>query len=180
MRWRRRHRRRAQGHRLAHDDSAADHIRRHWYTSSTDGILVGAVWFPSEAGKKCAAQINGYADGIGWVWATGGNTVVWQDAFGSLMWGNANSFAVPVRRGTGFSVNVYQTEKREVDAPTGFWWVPFGRNTTLTELSQAEATAPGLQAPELYAPSYGPSTAIAEVVNVARQLAGGHLHRAPS
>jgi hypothetical protein len=149
-----------------------------WYTASTDGILVGAVWYPSESGKKCSAQINGYADGIGWVWATGGNTVVHQNTWGSTMWSNANTFAVPVRRGTGFQVNANQMGGRDVDAPTGFWWVPFGRNATLTELSQAEATALGLKAPEPPepdAPSYDPSTPIAEVVGVVRELAGGSL-----
>ncbi len=147
-----------------------------WYTASSDGILVGAVWYPSDAGKKCSALINGYADGIGWVWATGGNTVVHQNTWGSTMWSNANTFAVPVRKGTGFAVNVNQLNGREVDAPTGFWWVPFGRNATLTELSQAEATAMGLRPPEPprpLAPAYDPTTSIAEVVEVIKELAGG-------
>lgn len=150
-----------------------------WYTASTDGILVGTVWYPSDAGKKCSAIISGYADGIGWVRATGGNTVVWQNSFGSIMWSNANTFSVPVRRGTSFAANVQQIHPdKDVDAPTGFWWVPFGRNATLTELSQAEADALGLEPPELpppVGPAYDPTTAIAELIGVIRDLAGGEL-----
>lgn len=149
-----------------------------WYTASTDGILVGTVWYPSDAGKKCSALINGYAQGIGWVWATGGNTVVHQNTWGSTMWSNANTFAVPVQRGTQFTANVSQLPGREVDAPTGFWWVPFGKNATLTELSQAEAAALGLQAPEPPVPTeptYDPGPAIAEIVSVVTNLAGGTL-----
>lgn len=149
-----------------------------WYTASSDGILVGAVWFPSDAGKKCSALINGYAAGIGWVWATGGNTVVSQGTWGATMWSNANTFAIPVQRGTQFTGNVNQMGGRDVDAPTGFWWVPFGRNATLTELSADEAAALGLQPPDPpdpAAPDFDPGPAIAEVVDVARALAGGVL-----
>jgi hypothetical protein len=150
-----------------------------WYVSSSDGILVGAVWYPSDAGKKCSALINGYADGIGWVWATGGNTVVHQNTWGSTMWSNANTFAIPVRKGTSFTGNVNQLPGREVDAPTGFWWVPFGRSASLAEMSVAEATALGLELPELPEPEtptdYDPSTAIAEIVDVIKELAGGAI-----
>jgi hypothetical protein len=150
-----------------------------WYTASSDGILVGAVWYPSDAGKKCSALINGYAQGIGWVWATGGNTVVHQNTWGWTMWSNANTYAVPVQKGTGFTSNVNQMGGRELDAPTGFWWVPFGRNATLSELSAAEATALGIPAPEPPPapdpPEYDPTTAIAQLVTVIKELAGGTL-----
>jgi hypothetical protein len=149
-----------------------------WYTAGSDGLLIGTAWFPSDAGKKCAAHIGGWSNVIGWVWATGGNYVVHRDAWGSTMWGNANSFTVPVRKNTQFAAAVSQVDNRDVDAPTAFMWVPFGLSPTLTELSPDEATALGLTFPEPPASvtsAYDPSTAIAEVTEVIREIAGGSL-----
>ncbi len=152
-----------------------------WYSATTDGLLVGTVWWPSGgAGLRCCAIINGYGQGVGWVYATGGNTVVHADTWSTTMWNNANTYTVPVMRGTSFQANATQIGDKAADAPTSFWWYPMGRNATLTELTDDEAVALGAPAgppPLLPAtpPAYDPGNGIVELVEVLRDVLGGNL-----
>ncbi len=133
------------------------------YVASSDGLVVGTVGWPSNAGQKCAAVAYGSTAGAGAVYARGGNRVFWvsSDAKHFSSWMVGGSFLLPVRRGYGFTVGVYQVNGNDVAAPTSFAWVPFGTSASLRELSHDEAIAYGLDAItlppplELTAPSVG-------------------------
>jgi hypothetical protein len=148
------------------------------YTASSDGLMVATVWWPGDAGKKCAATVGGWSAATGWLFATGGNAVIHQTSGGWTQWGIGNTVTMPVAKGAAFQTHLQQVDGRELDAPTSFWWVPFGRNAGLTELSESEVSALGAEPPPASpseTPAYDPTTAIAELVAVARELAGGDM-----
>ncbi len=127
------------------------------YTASSDGIVIGSVGWPSNAGIKCAAIAYGASAGVGTVYARGGNRVFWTSGKDSSMWMVGNTFVLPVKRGNGFSLGVYQVNGADQAAPTSFAWIPFGTSASLQSLSAEEATAYGLD--ELIPPPPQRSTA---------------------
>lgn len=149
------------------------------YVASTDGLVVGTVGYPSDAGKKCAAIAYGGTSGVPTVYARGGNVVFWTSGKKSGMWIHANSFTFPVRRGAGFSVGVMQVNGADVAAPTAFFWIPFGTSATLRALDDEEAAAYGLDAvapPEaipLESPRVG--RAVVDVVDAVGAILGDRL-----
>ncbi len=114
------------------------------YTASSDGVLTGTVWYPSDAGAQVATRISGTCSSVGTVYATGGNAAPWITSKEWAMWSNADTFALPVPQGSTFSVAVDQ--RFGSGAPTAFAWFPLARNATLHEVhlgSAALAPPPG-------------------------------------
>lgn len=149
------------------------------YTASTDGLVVGTVGWPGDPGKKCSAVAYGWSSGVGNVYATGGNDVMWTDGSNSWMWMVGGSFVLPVAAGTPFSIGVYQVKDGDVAAPTSFSWVPFGTNASLTEITEDAATAAGFVAPRIPEPAppepFDPDFAITEVVDIFGEVSGEPL-----
>jgi hypothetical protein len=151
------------------------------YQCSSDGILVGSVWFAGESSQKCSAMIQGIVSGQQTVWATGGNTVVWENLVKYTMWGNANSFTVPVPKGQEFIAVVTQIGDNDIDALTAFWFVPLGLNATVTEVSNDAAAALDQQIAAKPMPSVSVldvedrSAAVAEVVAAVSDMIGGQV-----
>lgn len=116
------------------------------YTASSDGILSGAVASPSDLGAQCAARISGTCSSVGTVYAQGGNAAPWITSDRWAMWANTNSFALPVPKGSTFSVKVDQ--RFGTAAPTAFTWYPLARNATLHEVDLGPAVVPGPPMPE--------------------------------
>lgn len=114
------------------------------YVASTDGVVLGTVTWPSNAGRKCAAVAYGASAGVGTVYARGGNREFWTNGKSTSMWMVGNTFVLPVKRGNGFSLGAHQAYGADEAAPTSFVWVPFGTSATLQSLSAEEATAYGL------------------------------------
>jgi hypothetical protein len=149
------------------------------YTPGTDGLVVGTVGYPSDAGKKCAAVAYGWTAATGYLYATGGNDVMWTNGDSSWMWIVGNSFVLPVTMGNAFQIGVMQVGGADVAAPTSFAWVPFGTSAQLTALTEAEAATAGAVAPAMPEPvppvPYEPDFAITEVLDVLAEVAGGPL-----
>jgi hypothetical protein len=151
------------------------------YVASSDGLVVGTVGWPNNAGLKCAAVAYGSSAGAGTVYARGGNRVFWvsSNAKNFSSWMVGGSFLLPVRRGYGFTVGVYQVNGNDVAAPTSFAWVPFGTSASLRELSPDEAIAWGLDAItlpppwELSAPPVG--TPVSQLMEVIAGILGDRL-----
>jgi hypothetical protein len=81
---------------------------------------------------------------------------------------------LPVPQGIAWSVGVQLAGDNEENPTTNFYWVPFGSNAFLETLSDAEATALGLQPPEA-AQSFSASwpesdLAIAELLEIIAYL----------
>jgi hypothetical protein len=113
------------------------------YSSSSDGLVLGTVEAPNSAGNKCSAVAYGTAPGSGTVYAQGGNGINWGDKYSYWLGQPRNSFVLPVKRGGGFSVGVWQIPDGG-EAPTSFTWVPFAASAELTELTDEEMRAQGL------------------------------------
>ncbi len=151
------------------------------YVPSSDGLVIGTVGWPSNAGQKCAAVAYGGTAGSGNVYARGGNRMFWvsSDAKKYAMWMVGGSFLLPVRRGVGFTLGVYQVNGNEVAAPVSFAWVPFGTSAALRELSSGEAAAYGLDAvtplppQELSVPNVG--TEVGHLMEVIAGILGDRL-----
>ncbi|HEX6289566.1 MAG TPA: hypothetical protein VFZ66_10265, partial [Herpetosiphonaceae bacterium] len=148
------------------------------YTASTDGLVVGIVSFPSDPSKKCIARLYGQTSTMT-VWATGGNMVSWMDGGSYIRSNNPNSFVLPVQQGQAWNVSVQQSQYNEVSAPTAFYWVPFGKNASLQELSEQEAAALGLTPPEpfqSFASSWPePDLAISQLLDILSQVTGEQI-----
>jgi hypothetical protein len=149
------------------------------YVASSDGLVVGTVGYPSDAGKKCAAIAYATTSGVPTVYARGGNIAFWVNSKKWSMWVHPNSFTLPVRRGAGFSVGVMQVQGADVAAPTAFSWIPFGTAATLRELSDEEAAGYGLGAvaPPEPVPWESPRVGheVAGVVNALAEILGERL-----
>lgn len=149
------------------------------YTASTDGLVVGTVGYPTDAGKKCSAVAWGWTSAVGNVYATGGNDVMWTNGDSYWMWIVGNSFVLPVRRAAAFTIGVTQVNGNDVAAPTSFAWVPFGTNAQLTEIDESALAAAGFPGPTLppTAPPapFDPDFAISEVVDVLGEALGEPL-----
>lgn len=149
------------------------------YTPSSDGLVVGTVGWPSNAGQKCSAVAYGSTSRVGSVYATGGNDVMWTNGSSFWMWMVGGSFVLPVTKGVPFTIGVYQVNGRDVDAPTSFAWVPFGTNAALAQASEEELAAAGISAPHIPMPSppepFDPDFAISEIVNVLGDALGEPL-----
>jgi hypothetical protein len=145
------------------------------YTAISDGILTGTVWFTSDSpGAMVAAGISGTCSSTGTAQATGGNINAWGSFAQWMMARNANSFALPVPRGSSFQVAVQQLSS--TPAPCAFAWIPLGLNTTAPEADPGPAGLPELPRPEpvtLRSPSLRP--AIDHLVRVAADIFGDRL-----
>lgn len=97
------------------------------YTAGTDGFAVGTVGNPPpDTGNLCVCWIAGSnGDGV-YVRATGGNHGCFNTDWEKYWTSNGNSFVLPVRRGTTYSLSVQQFAQNQVNAPTWFFWVPLG------------------------------------------------------
>lgn len=149
------------------------------YTASTDGLVVGTVSWPGDAGKKCSAIASGWSPGVGNVYATGGNDVMWTNGDDSWMWIVGGSFVLPVSAGAPFSIGVTQVGGADVAAPVAFSWVPFGTNASLTEITDEAAAAAGFVAPKLPEASpphpFDPDFAISEIIDIFGEVSGAPL-----
>lgn len=151
------------------------------YVASSDGLVVGTVGWPNNAGLKCAAVAYGSTAGAGNVYARGGNRVFWvsSNAKNFSSWMVGGSFLLPVRRGNGFTIGVYQVNGNDVAAPVSFAWVPFGTSASLRALSPTEAVAYGLDTStpplvqELSSPPVG--TEITHLMEVIAGILGDRL-----
>ena len=112
------------------------------YTASTDGILIGVVSSPGNAQLLCGAWIYGSnQDGIQ-VQATGGNFGAFDSNGNKFQGPNQNSFTLPVRKGTQFSMSVTQSGNNQGQAPTAFYWCPIGYSTNAAETVEWVGEAP--------------------------------------
>ncbi len=149
------------------------------YTASTDGLVVGSVAWNSDVGNKCSAVAYGWASGVGTVYATGGNDVMWTNGDDSWMWMVGGSFVLPVSAGAPFTLGVYQVNGADQAAPTGFSWVPFGTNASLTQISEEAASAAGFVTPQFPEPSppqaFDPDFAISEIIDIFGEVSGSPL-----
>ena len=69
------------------------------YTAECDGILFGSVGGFGDASKKCLGMVAGWAQGIGWTYATGGNSLIHFDGwFTYTACNQRSSFSVPMPR----------------------------------------------------------------------------------
>lgn len=112
------------------------------YGAHTDGILVGAVAWPSDPGTE--SMTFAWARGSGGFssLAGGGNYLAWMSGKNFTMCNRGGAMAIPVRGGQGVSCGVQNV--RGVQAPTQFLWVPFGSSSSLEALTQSQALALGL------------------------------------
>jgi hypothetical protein len=107
------------------------------YTASSDGYLIGVVWWPNSPTDQVATRISGNCSGVGTVYATGGNYCPWRSKTEAMMRGNAGSFTLSVPKGASFSAGVEQ--RFGTGAPTSFVWMPMARNATLQEIDPQAA-----------------------------------------
>jgi hypothetical protein len=107
------------------------------YSATSDGLVVGSIKTPDQMDNASAARISGTCSWTGTVYAEGGITEYAVDDKDWYWWGNPNTFVLPVPAGSTFWVGV--TQKYGTLAAVAFWWVPFARNATLTEVGPAEA-----------------------------------------
>jgi hypothetical protein len=141
------------------------------YTPSSDGLVVGTVGWPGNAGQKCSAVAYGWTARIGNVYATGGNDVMWTNGSTFWMWMVGGSFVLPVSRGAPFTIGVYQVNGADVAAPVSFAWVPFGTSAALAEASDEELAASGYSGLHVPMPAtepapFDPDFAISEIIGV--------------
>lgn len=146
------------------------------YTPSSDGLIAGTAAWPSDPSAKSMTFVWGRGAGGFTAWGVGGNYVSYLNGSGSYtMCNNAGSFVLPVARGVGFAMGVMNVGGG-VEAPTSFLWVPFGLNAGLEELSDSEAAAQGLSAPEPptsgVVPRYDPGPPIEELLEILTEVAG--------
>jgi hypothetical protein len=149
------------------------------YSASSDGLVVGSVGYPSDAGKKCSAIAYGWSAATGYLYATGGNDVMWTNGDSSWMWIVGNTFVLPVSRGAAFQVGVMQVNGADLPAPTSFAWVPFGTNAQVTSIDDDAAAAAGAAPPSLPEPvpptPFEPDLAIGEILDVLAEVVGAPI-----
>ena len=141
------------------------------YQANSDGLLVGGVSYPSDPSKYCSTIIGGWSKSLGWVFATGGNTAITTDA----MWGVANTFTLPVRAKETFTTSVTAAPDNAVPTGTWFYWIAFGLNAPLTEVSAADVAALGIEKPAIPPPikqEFDVDTPIAQLVATLIEMAG--------
>jgi hypothetical protein len=101
------------------------------WMNSTDGFVIGSVWWPSDPSKGSIAWVQAASNGIN-AFATGGNVGSFGRAWGYCMSSNGNSFLLPVPAGIGFWCQAQQqnsSDCQQMNASTGMWWVPVGAGT---------------------------------------------------
>lgn len=149
------------------------------YSASSDGLVVGTVGYPSDAGKKCSAVAYGWSAATNYLYATGGNDVMWTNGDSSWMWVVGNTFVLPVSRGAAFQVGVMQVNGADLPAPTSFAWVPFGTDAQVTALEHDAAAAAGAAPPSLPEPvpptPVEPDRAIGEILEVLAEAIGAPI-----
>jgi hypothetical protein len=150
------------------------------YTANVDGILTGQVGNGgSDPASRSVTWITGSTNTGLVAQATGGNVCQWRSGNDTYMASNPNAFALPVLRGTSFTVGVKQGNNNQVNAPTTFWYFPFGTTASVDVLSELEASSAGATIP----PETGnavyewivPDTAIADLLALLSQLLGTDL-----
>jgi len=101
------------------------------YNANTDGFVVGYV-YPSQQTWPaiCRGLIFGSTtDGVS-VSATGGTYGLFDGSWNKAEGGLNNSFMMPVRKGTQWSVSVFQDANNAYAAGTTFYWIPIGTATS--------------------------------------------------
>ncbi len=101
------------------------------WMNSTDGFVIGSVWWPNDASKGSIAYARASANGVT-AYATGGNVGSFGTMWSDCMSSNANSFLLPVPAGIGFWCQQEQQGGggcQQMSAPTGMWWIPVGAGT---------------------------------------------------
>jgi hypothetical protein len=117
-------------------------INPNTYTAPTDGFLTGYVGSAANNQQKCKTIIYGSTEG-NTVTATGGNYTSFfrWDIADSTAWigGLQNSFCIPVRKGAQFSASLYNDPNNEINAPTNFYWIPFGTGNVSAPILTGDA-----------------------------------------
>jgi len=96
------------------------------FAAKTDGFVLGSVVAPASPGTFTLGYIAGENSDGAKLCATGGNIAVWDTAWTRHQGSHNESFTLPVRRGTTFTVSTAVVSGGQ-DVPTfNFWWVPVG------------------------------------------------------
>jgi hypothetical protein len=119
------------------------------WMNTTDGFVIGSVWWPSDSSKGSIAYVQAASNGIN-AFATGGNVGSFGSMWSDCMSSNANSFVLPVPAGIGFSCNAQQQGSggcQQMNAPTQMWWLPVGNGTLSGPTLERVGDAPELKDP---------------------------------
>jgi hypothetical protein len=148
------------------------------YTAPTDGFVVGYVMRPSDVGKLCATWIYGSTSGIN-VGALGGNVGMFKpsNSWQKVQAINPQSFTFPVRKGATWSVSVQNSSDNEINAPTVFYWIPFGTaptGATIEKIAEAPEDFPAATISRVAQPS---DKYIRELVGLIEQILGKQIDR---
>lgn len=129
--------------------SGANSINPGSYAANTDGVVIGVVGWPSDYSQLCFCWIFGSnGDGVS-VYATGGNEGAFDNSWNKWQGSNGNTFTLPVRKGTSYSVSVQQGQHNQLSAPTAFYWVPFGTSPSGATFTKISDSVPPMPRPGL-------------------------------
>jgi hypothetical protein len=100
----------------------------------TDGFVYAYTSGSTEAGALCSNLLSGSSGGLT-LTALGGNVVIW--ILHSYWASNSNpaTLLLPVKKGNGFSISSFIPTYSKANAPTSFWWIPFGASSSPQQMA---------------------------------------------
>jgi hypothetical protein len=146
------------------------------YSANTDGFVVGVVAGASNVNQLCYTFIyGGNSDGVS-VRSLGGNVAAFDTDWTKWSGNNQNSFMFPVRKGTSWWVSVWNPSTNQTNAPTTFYWIPMGRNSSSSTLERI-GDAPEIKSPLVHRVPQNADKKLRQLVAIIETIVGKPIER---